>query len=249
MSAPTKAGRTRVTLTPPSTLDDGSVQIEPGVWEVPDEEEGSRIEERAPQIPRPTVSEQVEAVKDTANRARERLRNMVPAAKRVKPKPTGVKRPRSSVEGLISSVWSLGARVATALPMPNSWAVANMLAIQSPVAGKILEPIVKDTVVDAVLQPFARVAHGGQVAFALLGPPVLVGIAAAKPDSQPIIEPLLREALKTWLEVAGEKLVEKAEEEMEFQEKYGHTIDAMIKMIFTPPEGMTDATVHTGQSD
>lgn len=247
MSAPAKERRGRVTLTPPSIVDGGeAVQLEPGVWEVPDEVEGSRVEERAPKIPTPTVSEQVDNARETVARARERLRNMVPVRKTSR---GGVKRPRRSVEGLISSVWSLGARVASALPMPNSWAVANVLAMQSPVAGKILEPVVKDTVADALLQPFARVAQGGQVTLALLGPPVLVAVAAAKPDSQPIVEPLLREALKAWLQVAGPAMIEKAKEEAEFQAEYGETIDGMIKAIFTPPPGVVPDDGSSGANN
>lgn len=234
MTSPTKAPpRKRVMLSPPSNMDD-AVPLGDGVFEVPDEEEGSRIEERAPKIPTPTISEQVDSVRETANRARARLAS---AAGRFKPpaRKPGVKRPRTSVESLISTVWALGGRVAGAT---GAWPVANVLALQSPVAGKILEDTVKNTVVDTLLQPFARLTQGSQVVMALVGPPVLVGIATARPETQPYVEPLLREALRAWLEVAGPKMIEKAEEEKRFREEYGATIDAMIQMIFTPPEGV-----------
>jgi hypothetical protein len=243
--------RRRVSTTPPVEPEgDDVVQIAPGVYEIPDEEEGSRIEEKAPRIPTPTVSEQVENIRETANRTREKIRERAGrlVGNRAPAKKTGFKRPRSSVEGLISSVWSIGARVVSAVP--NAWPVANVLSLQSPVAGKILEDTVKNTAIDGILQPFARLASGSQIGLALLGPPVLVGIASARPDSQPIVEPLLREALKAWLTVAGPKMIEKAKEEEEFQKEYGATIDEMVRFIFTPPEGMVPndgSTVHTGQ--
>jgi hypothetical protein len=132
---------------------------------------------------------------------------------------------------------------------PVAYPVANVLALQSPVAGKILEDVVKNTAADTILQPFARMAKGSQVGLALLGPPILVGVACAKPETQPIVEPLLREALKSWLTVAGPKMIEKAEEERQFQEEYGNTIDEMIAAIFTPPEGMkVESDIVDGQT-
>lgn len=239
MSAP-NVTRRRVTTTPPPThdglpLDDTVTNLAPGVWEVPDEEEGTRVEEKPPRIPTPTVSEQVESIRESANRTRDRIRSQASklTGRTAGPRKTAVKRPRSSVEGLISGAWAIGARVVSAIP--NAWPVANVLMLQSPVAGKILEDTVKNTAIDGILQPFARLASGGQVGVALLGPPLLVAAASARPDAQPIIEPLLREALKAWLIVAGPKMIEKAKEEAAFQEEYGSTIDDMIRMIFTPP--------------
>lgn len=236
------AARKRVTTVPPSTMDDAD-EISPGVFEVPDEAEGTRIEERAPRIPTPTVSEQVEALRTRVKSTTDRLRTR---AERLgaPPRKTVAKRPRTSVEGLISAVWSIGSRVVASVP--NAWPVANVLAMQSPVAGKILEDTVKNTAVDTILQPFARLANGGQVATALLGPPILVAVACARPETQPVVEPLLREALKSWLVVAGPKMIERAKEEKQFQEEYGQTIEEMIRVIFTPPEGFIPDDVHNG---
>lgn len=219
--------RKRVTTTAPVEVDTAE-EIAPGVWEVADEEEGSRIVETPPKIPTPSVSDQVKATAERLRALPDRIR------KTASPKKVGVKRPRTSVEGFISAAWNIGARML----QPVAWPVSNVLALQSPIAGKILEDVVKDTVADTVLQPFARVFKGGDTAFALLGPPILVGVACARPDSQKIIEPLLREALKSWLTVAGPKMIEKAKEEKAFQEEYGETIDGMIEAIFTPPPGM-----------
>lgn len=244
MTTATPTRRTRISTTPPVDPDTAE-EISPGVWEVPDEEEGTRIEERAPKIPTPTVSEQVESLRSRANDARARLTERASRLTGRKPgaaRKPGIRRPRSSVEGLISGVWSIGARVVSSM---GAWPVANVLSLQSPVAGKILEDTVKNTAVDGILQPFARLASGSQVGLALLGPPILVGVATARPETQPIVEPLLREALRAWLVVAGPKMVEKAEEERKFQEEYGQTIDEMIRFIFTPPEGVE--SVDNGQ--
>lgn len=206
-------------------------ELSPGVFEVPDEEEGSRIEERPPTIATPTVSQRMKA-------ATERVRSLPTSIRQTK---SSIRKPRVSVEGLITAAWGFGAR----LIQPMAWPVANVLRLQSPIAGAILEDSVKNTVADTVLQPIARLVQGSEIGFALLGPPVLVGIACAKPESQPFVEPLLREALKSWLTVAGPKMIELAEKERKFQEEYGDTIDGMIKAIFTPPEGMA---VPTGDS-
>jgi len=212
-------------------VEEGVTQLSPGVFEVPDEDEGSRIEERPPIIPTPTVSERLHSVSD-------RVRVLPDRLKKTLPNKSKVSKPRVSTAGLISQVWSLGARVL----QPTVWPVANILRLQSPVAGAILEDAVKNTVIDTLLQPLARVGKSSEIAIALLGPPILVGIACAKPESQPFVEPLLREALKTWLIVAGPKMIEAAEKEAEFQREYGSRIDDMIKMIFTPPEGMAVPT-------
>lgn len=238
--------RRRVTTTEPSPDDDDVVTLAPGVFEVPDEDEGSRVEEKAPRIPTPTVSEQAESLRESVNRTRERIQSQ--AAKltgRTRgPRRAASKRPRTSVESLISTVWGIGARVVGQL---GAFPVANVLTLQSPVAGKILEDTVKNSAVDAILQPFARLAQGSQVGLALLGPPILVAIATAQPESQPIVEPLLREALRAWLVVAGPKMIEKAEEEKAYQEEFGQTIDDMIRFIFTPPE--TGLWVHHGTDE
>lgn len=232
---PATATRTRVTTKPPVDVDpDEVVQIAPNVFEVPDEDEGSRIEERPPSIPTPSIGERVRSVADRAKSLPDRTRKSFAG------KP-GLKKPRVSVESLISTAWGFGAR----LMQSTAWPVANVLRLQSPIAGAILEDTVKNTVADTILQPLARFGKSSEIGFALLGPPILVGIACARPDSRPWTEPLLREALKSWLTVAGPKMIELAEKERQFEEEYGETIDGMITAIFTPPEGMVFPTNDT----
>lgn len=243
--APPRPARTRITTKPPSNNSD-AVEVQPGVFEVPDEVEGSKLEEKAPRIPTPTISERMQDASSRMQQASQRVRAIPDRLRSTPAKKTTSRKPRTSVAGLIGTVWNFASKMVPAPLYP----VANMLAIQSPVAGAILEDMVKDTVVDTFLQPVARVFKGGDVAFALVGPPVLVAAATMRPNAQPIIEPMLREALKSWINVAGPKLIERAQEEKEFQEKYGAQIDDMIRMIFTPPAGMVqdDNTVYTGQS-
>lgn len=197
--------------------------------EIPDESEGSRIIETPPRIPAPTMSERVQDAGDKIRSVTARARGFGLAKNK-----GGPKKPRVSVEKLIGTAWSIAARMV----QPVSWPVANVLHVQAPVAGMVLEDVVRNTVVDTVLQPIARVGKGGEVALALLGPPVLVGLLHSKPEAAPVAVPLLKESLRAWLDIAGPKMTEYAEREKKFQEEYGNTIDQMIEMFFTPPEGM-----------
>lgn len=202
--------------------EDGTVGLE-----VPDEVEGSRIVETPPKIPTPTLSERAKDVTD-------RFSSLTSRVRRGSSKGPKVKGPRQSVEKLITTVWNVAARMV----QPVAWPVANVLHVQAPVAGMILEDVVKNTAVDAMLQPLAKIGKGGEVALALLGPPVLVGLLSAKPETAPVAVPLLKEALRAWIDIAGPKMMEVAEREKKFKEEYGSTIDDMIALFFTPPEGM-----------
>lgn len=200
---------------------------------VPDEVEGSRVEEVAPKIPEPTISERVKDVSDRVRGLPDSIRGRAGLGKRA-PRSKAPRGPRQSVDRLIGTLWGVAARVM----QPVSWPVANVLHAQAPVAGMVLEDVVRGTVVDTVLQPFAKIGKGGEVVMALIGPPLLVGLISAKPETAPVAIPLLKESLRMWLDVAGPKLIEHAEREKKFQEEYGSTIDEMISMFFTPPTGV-----------
>jgi hypothetical protein len=179
---------------------------------------GEEEEERAPQIPKGTP-----------------VRSFVDRVKRATPaKPTTRKRkvskPRVSVDNVISGFWRVLAQVAQPVNIP----VARVLDMQAPVAGMLLEDLVKDTVVDRVLQPLARGAQGGELAFALLGPPLLVAAIQAKPEMQGVLVPMLKASMKTWIVVAGPKLAALEKQEEEFQELYGDRIDDLLSKIFEP---------------
>jgi hypothetical protein len=88
--------------------------------------------------------------------------------------------PRVSTERLIERAWELGSRLAQPVNLP----VARCLDWQGPTAGVLLEQAVKDTIVDKVIQPFARAEARLEIAGALIGPPLLV-MALQLPQNQP----------------------------------------------------------------
>jgi hypothetical protein len=121
------------------------------------------------------------------------------------------------------------------MAQPINVPVARTLALQAPVAGMVLEDTVKDTLIDRILQPVARAGQGGEAAFALLGPPLIVGLLTSPRGQalQPVLVPALKQSLRSWIKIAGPKLEKLEEEEREFEEHYGQRIDAMIEFILT----------------
>lgn len=207
--------------------------------EVPDEAEGSKVEEIPPKIPTPSIADQAsEAVRrvrelpDKFNPLKRHRGGSTPSQARATR--TKRARPRVPVDSIISTVWHMAAKMV----QPVAWPVANVLKVQAPVAGMVLEDVVKNTAIDKVLQPLARVGTGGEIVFALVAPPVLVGLVSAKPETQNVVLPILRQALVSWIKIAGPKMEEIAQQEKEFEEKYGSSVDAMIQLFFTPPPGM-----------
>jgi hypothetical protein len=163
-------------------------------------------------------------------------------ARDAKPKGPKRARPRVPVDAMLAGVWRNAAKLAR--PMPPLY---RTLAIQAPVAGILLEDSVKGTVVDTVLQPFARLAGQGRAASALFGPPVIVTAltahiaqrAAAGEDPNPFIMSMgmeaLRASLMTMAEVAGPAFEQALQKERDFEDKHGQTVDAMIAFLFSPP--------------
>jgi hypothetical protein len=109
--------------------------------------------------------------------------------------------PRVSVENLISSGWALGAMALAR--NPNALPVARMLSYQSPIAGVIVDDMVKDTAVDRLLQPLARAGERGEKAVALIGPPLIVGMITAHPEWYPALKPMLKMSLMSWMTISG----------------------------------------------
>lgn len=169
-------------------------------------------------------------------------------SRRTKPAAPATKRParkRVSIENVVSGAWGIASmflgRHERALP------VARMLNMQAPVAGLIVEDIAKDTIVDRVLQPFARAGkHGEQVA-ALIGPPMLVAAITANPALYPVLAPVLRMTLMSWMEISA-PVMKKARERAEklAGEFGGADIDAMIALLFAPPAESDEAAAAGG---
>ena len=152
------------------------------------------------------------------------------------------KHPRIPVDDLICSAWRIMARVARPVPP-----VQRVLKIQAPVAGALLEDVVRDTLVDRFMQPLARLQTGGKTAVALAGPPMIVlaitvHCAAAAENGRPpsrlfmeTAQEMLRESLLIWMDVAGPKFEAAMAREKEFEEKYGKTVDETIAWLFSAP--------------
>jgi hypothetical protein len=145
---------------------------------------------------------------------------------------------RVPVDHLISRLWEGGARLASPVSIP----LATCLTLQSPVAGMVLEDVVKNTAVDTFLQPIARAEEKIESAMALLMPPLCTVLLERtmmlpEPDRtirQAMLMPIFDEGLRIWLKVAGPKVEEAAVREAEYQAKYGATINTLKAQIFAP---------------
>jgi hypothetical protein len=150
--------------------------------------------------------------------------------------------PRVSTEALLGAVWRGGAKLLTPLPP-----LQRTLRMQAPVAGMLLDDVVKGTIVDPLLQPLARLADQGKTVQALAGPPVFVGAimahqmrcAQAEVELNPLFMAVategLRSSLMAWMDVAGPKFDAAMEREALFEAKYGQRVDDMIALIFAAP--------------
>lgn len=177
--------------------------------------------ERAPDVSRDSPTRRA---REAFTRARGRQTRRTKKAKTV--------HARVAVDRLIARGWEMMARAVQPVNLP----VARVLHMQAPIAGLILEDEIKGTLVDRVLQPIARTEKRGETIFALVGPPVLVGLLTSRPQLAPVVIPMLKESLAVWLDIAGPKMEVQAVRAKEFQEKYGDQIDAIIAMLLAEPE-------------
>lgn len=227
-------------------------------WDVADDDPDGLLdtEELEPSVP--MVPEQAPRTARSARAARrsrpigERLLGPRP------PKPKAAKgagkaAKRISVDHLIARTWEGMARFAAPLSLP----VSKCLQVQSPVAGMILEDIVRGTVVDKALQPIARAEEKAEKVLALVAPPVLVmAIEQSRflpPQQmmmrQALLVPMLKESLRIWIQVAGPKVEEAARREADYQERFGNTIDEMMAMFFAEPPTTTVASAESAEPE
>ena len=168
------------------------------------------------------------------------------------------KRARVGLEDLISGVWGIASRFTRPVaPM------SRILAIQAPVAGVLLEPAVKGTVVDRLLQPLARAEQQGKVWAGLAGPPVLVGMiswhlqqcAMATPPADPnpvfmaAATEMLRESLLIYADVAGPKFAEAAERVKRRETQLGGPVDELMAYLFSPLPDPADADAVAAEDE
>lgn len=86
--------------------------------------------------------------------------------------------------------------------------VGRCMVYQSPIAGDVLEKLTKGTIIDKALQPFARRADELEAAAALFMLPMLLGMLERNPEMMPVLEPLIRDAIRVHL-VAMAPLIKK----------------------------------------
>jgi hypothetical protein len=145
-------------------------------------------------------------------------------------------RQRLPADRLIGRAWGWASKAMEPLSLP----AARCLAMQSPVAGMILEDALKGTVIDRLaLQPLARGERRLETGAALLGPPAAVlGIEYAQGLKEPAKSlqtafwlSVLEESLDMWLDIAGDKVEAAAERVAQSAERRA-TIQRMIGEIF-----------------
>lgn len=142
---------------------------------------------------------------------------------------------RVSTATVLSWMWG---GMGTVIRNPNLAPVARTLQLQAPVAGEIADDMVKGTVVDKVLQPLARVSEKGEDLFALVGPPAIAMAICMQPELYPMLEPMMVEAIKSWVAIAGPRIRKAQQKEAkliaEMGEDYGESIREMLQFIFAP---------------
>jgi hypothetical protein len=134
---------------------------------------------------------------------------------------------RVPVDDTIATVWRFLGSLAKPLP-----ATSRLMKFQAPAVGKILEPVVRDTVVDRLLQPIARTTEGAEAVAVLFGAPALVTAMQLQPQIIPFALPALRELLVRMVRVAGPAMAESLATERKFEAEYGGTVDDLIAMLF-----------------
>ena len=204
-------------------------QSEPADLEPGDDEFGPDIT-----IPGPPPADEVEAKPRTVATPRAGRFRLGRDKSGDKKKP---KHKRVPVDDAIAVLWRGLAGIARPLP-----ATSRLLKIQAPVAGIILEDTVRGTIVDRVLQPFARTSKNAEALAVLLGPPALVTAMQMNPQIVPFAMPALRELMLRMVKVAGPKMTEAMKIDKEFEEEFGGTVDDLIALLFE------DLTVHEGET-
>jgi hypothetical protein len=152
-------------------------------------------------------------------------------------------KPRVPLDDLIATVWRGLAGMVRPLP-----ATSRLLKIQAPVAGAVLEPVVKGTIVDTFLQPLARTSASAEALIVLAGPPLLVAAMEMDPAKVPVLLPVARELMLRWCKIAGPKMAEAMARENEFEAEFGTTVDDILSLLEKDlPAGEEDAAVREVQ--
>lgn len=151
---------------------------------------------------------------------------------------TGPAPRRVSIENVVSYAWGMGAYAMA--QNPALLPVARVLDMQAPVAGIVVNDVARGTVIDKALQPLARAGEKGEKSMGLLGPPLLVGAITLRPDLYPVLRPVLKLSIMSWMEISEPAMKKAKARADKFQEKFGDVdVDGMIDALFAPPpDGM-----------
>lgn len=109
------------------------------------------------------------------------------------------KRKRVPLETWAARGWKMLAYITGAGNTPTS----RCLNMQAPVAGIIVDDMIKGTLPDRLLQPLAQWGEKGKDAAALIGLPLLVAATERAPQIYPVTRPLMAEAVTEWVLIAG----------------------------------------------
>lgn len=198
-----------------------------------DEEEEAEVMEAAPEpglaqpVPEPTPER---PPVQTTQPKTGKLFQRKPSQPR-KPGDKKPSRPRVSTETLLSTAYGLAAmglaRRGELLP------IARVMDMQAPVIGLVGDDLIKGTVLDRLLQPIARSGEKAEMAVAIVGPPLLVGIMTARPESFPVLRPMLKLSMMTWMEIAEPQMRKVQKRAETWSEKFGDVdLDAMIDALW-----------------
>lgn len=159
--------------------------------------------------------------------------------------------PRASVASLVTLAWG---GVGTALVQSQADPpVGRVLQLQAPLAGVRFDELIAHTWLDSILQPLAKQGDKLEGLGALILFPLLVGAAERNPAAMPVIEPILRQVIRSTLvdmapmlrkQKADDKKAAKAVAEMnEALDLDADTdpITAILESLFAPPAGFEDA--------
>lgn len=129
-------------------------------------------------------------------------------------------------------------------------AVGRTLQFQAPLAGNKWDEIIANTWADRIIQPFVRKAEFMETMWSLVAMPVLVGLYERRPETAPMMEPMLREVIMNNLESMVPVLRDKMKQERKTAravadlndvlhiDKGDDPVDAVLASIFRPIEGM-----------
>ena len=168
-----------------------------------------------------------------------------PPAKKGQKRPA---HPRVSTETLLSSLYGIAAMgLARWGQQGQGLPVARMMDMQAPVFGLVADDLIRGTLADKFLQPLARAGQKGEIAVGLAGPPLLVGLMTARPALFPVLRPMLKMSMMTWMEIAEPKMRQVQKRAETWSEKFGDVdLDAMIDALWA---GLPEAGPESPQEE